>query len=327
MGMSDSEDEMKLCAETNCRVNLSDDGAMSIYCDICEDLYCPKCMNLPEISKKFFNMITKCENVKMACDKCLKFSFTSLCKGRKAEETLTQQMNNLKKKVEGDVKALEKKIDGIKNVSDNIKAEMKTNLTYSKALKENIEEIQNDQQSSDTLTTGKSLKEVGQIISQQITHEITTKEKSDEIERTIIINGLNEANVKKFDERMKQETEKVESLLRDGMKIAIPIIEKIQRLGKYSTDRKSARPMRVVFKEKLGKDKVLRNASSLKHADDVYKTCYLNKEMNSEEKKELDEKMKEAKELNQRRGNEQKFFVVRGYPSKWRIVEKVRNTD
>ena len=111
------------------------------------------------------------------------------------------------------------------------------------------------------------------------------------------------------------------------MKIAIPIIEKIQRLGKYSTDRKSARPMRVVFKEKLGKDKVLRNASSLKHADDVYKTCYLNKEMNSEEKKELDEKMKEAKELNQRRGNEQKFFVVRGYPSKWRIVEKVRNTD
>ena len=85
--------------------------------------------------------------------------------------------------------------------------------------------------------------------------------------------------------------------------------------------------MRVVFKEKLGKDKVLRNASSLKHADDVYKTCYLNKEMNSEEKKELDEKMKEAKELNQRRGNEQNFFVVRGYPSKWRIVEKVRNTD
>ena len=169
-------------------------------------------------------------------------------------------MNNLKKKVEGDVKALEKKIDGIKNVSDNIKAEMKTNLTYSKALKENIEEIQNDQQSNDTLTTGKSLKEVGQIISQQITHEITTKEKSDEIERTIIINGLNEANVKKFDERMKQETEKVESLIRDGMKIAIPIIEKIQRLGKYSTDRKSARPMRVVFKEKLGKDKVLRNA-------------------------------------------------------------------
>ena len=324
--MGDIEDEVKNCAEPKCRADLSGDGALSIYCDICEGLYCTKCMNLPDITMKFFNMITKCENVKMACDKCLKFSFTSLCKDRKTDEAQTQQMKKLQKKVEGDVKALEKKIDVIKNVSDNIKDEMNTNLTYSKALKENMEEIQNDQQSNDTLTNGKDLKEVGQIICKQITHEITTKEKSDEIERAIIINGLKEANVKKFDERMKQETEKVESLIRDGVQISIPIIEKIQRLGKYNPDRKSARPMRVVFKDKLGKDKVLRNASNLKQADDINKTCYLNKEMNSEEKKELEEKIKEAKELNQRIGNEQKFFVVRGYPSKWRVMEKVRHT-
>ena len=88
--MSNSEDEVNHCTEPKCRADLSDDGALSIYCDICEGLYCLKCMKLPDITKRFFNMITNCENLKMACDKCLKFSFTSLCKDRKAAGALIQ---------------------------------------------------------------------------------------------------------------------------------------------------------------------------------------------------------------------------------------------
>ena len=52
-------------------------------------------------------------------------------------------------------------------------------------------------------------------------------------------------------------------------------------------------PLLFVIKE-LGKDKVLRNASNLKQADDIYKTCYLNKGMKSEEKKEV--RRKESKQ-------------------------------
>ena len=68
--MSNSEDEVNHCTEPKCRADLSDDGALSIYCDICEGLYCLKCMKLPDITKRFFNMITNCENLKIACDKC-----------------------------------------------------------------------------------------------------------------------------------------------------------------------------------------------------------------------------------------------------------------
>ena len=142
----------------------------------------------------------------------------------------------------------------------------------------------------------------------------------------VIINGLKEEDTKKFDERMKVEVEKVELLITDGMNITLPKIGKVYRLGKYSIEKKSPRPMRVVFKEKIEKDRVLRNAPNLKTADDVYRTCYVNKDMNSDEKKEFEEKMKEAKDLNLQEGNEKKFFVVRGYPTKWKIVEKVRST-
>ena len=34
------------CAEHKCTTNLNDDGALSIYCDICSELYCIKCMGI-----------------------------------------------------------------------------------------------------------------------------------------------------------------------------------------------------------------------------------------------------------------------------------------
>ena len=35
----------------------------------------------------------------------------------------------------------------------------------------------------------------------------------------------------------------------------------------------------------------------------------------------------EAKELNKKDENKGKFFVVRGHPSHWKIVEKVRRAE
>ena len=65
------------CAENKCTTNLNDEGALSIYCDICNKLYCIKCMG---IQKKNFEAISSSRHIKMDCTKCLKFSFTMLCK-------------------------------------------------------------------------------------------------------------------------------------------------------------------------------------------------------------------------------------------------------
>ena len=79
-----------------------------------------------------------------------------------------------------------------------------------------------------------------------------------------------------------------------------------------------------MFKYNITRDKVLRNASNLKQADDKYKHCYIRKDLNQDERKEFMNKMEKAQELNNKEENNNKFFVVRGYPSNWNIHEKPR---
>ena len=67
---------------------------------------------------------------------------------------------------------------------------------------------------------------------------------------------------------------------------------------------------------------MVRNASNLKEADEKYKRCYINKELNSEERKEYEETLNKAKEMTKKDENKGKFYVVRGHPAKWRIVER-----
>ena len=67
---------LRMC-RNKCTTNLNDEGALSIYCDICSELYCIKCMG---IQNKNFEVISGSRHIQMACPKCLKFSFTMLCK-------------------------------------------------------------------------------------------------------------------------------------------------------------------------------------------------------------------------------------------------------
>ena len=48
--------------------------------------------------------------------------------------------------------------------------------------------------------------------------------------------------------------------------------------------------------------------------------------MKPEEREEYHEQMKKAEELAEKEENKSKFYVVRGYPTKWRIKERVRHT-
>ena len=315
MGGNEPDEEMKYCAELKCKANLKEEGALSVYCDICESLYCNKCMNVP--TKKLFDMITNCKNIKMACDKCLKFSFTNLCKNKIKEETLTEQL-----------KSLQKDIDGIKGMERNIEKELNETLSYSKVLKQNIEEIKVENLNGDAKVNDQELEKVGDIIRDKINEDMQIKVKNEAIERSLIIQGIAEDSIKNYDKRITNEMQKLEHLITDGMKLSMPKIEKLQRIGKFNEENgQRNRAIRVIFTDKFDRDKILRNKSNLRQADDKYKNCYINKDLTLNEKKEYEIKLNEAKELNKKDENKDKFFVVRGRPSKWEIIEKVRRAD
>ena len=82
-----------------------------------------------------------------------------------------------------------------------------------------------------------------------------------------------------FDDRMKADINKLSELLEEGVKIQMPEITKIHRIRKYNPGNKGKyRQIKVVFKDNITRDKVPRNTSNLKQADDKYKHCYIRKE-------------------------------------------------
>ena len=101
------------------------------------------------------------------------------------------------------------------------------------------------------------------------------------------------------------------------MKIQMPEKTKIHRFGKYNPDKKGIhRQIKVVFKDNITRDKVLRNASNLKQADDKYTHCYIRKDLNQDERKEFMNKMEKAQELNNKEENNNKFFCDKRLPIK-----------
>ena len=66
--MRNSDDD--ICSEKKCAVKLTEGGAQSIYCDVCSNIYCLKCMG---ITKKNFDFISNSNNIKIVCNQCLNF--------------------------------------------------------------------------------------------------------------------------------------------------------------------------------------------------------------------------------------------------------------
>ena len=88
---------------------------------------------------------------------------------------------------------MQKNIDDIKCVEENIEKEIKKTLSYSKILKQNVEE----NLYSETKVKGSELKELlSDILSKRIKEDRQIKEKNYLVERSIIIQGITEVNIK-----------------------------------------------------------------------------------------------------------------------------------
>ena len=157
------------------------------------------------------------------------------------------------------------------------------------------------------------IQSVGDIVEEAM----NKNKKEDEIKRSVIIHKLGETHMNNFDDRMKADMNKLSELLEEGVKIQMPEITKIHRIGKYNSDDKGKhRQIKVVFKDNITRDKVLRNASNLKQADDKYKHCYIRKDLNQDERKEFMNKMEKAQELNNKEENNNNFFCGKRLPIK-----------
>ena len=133
-------------------------------------------------------------------------------------------------------------------------------MTYSKVIQKHVRE-ENDK------TTVKS---VSEAVRNTIIENKKTQDNETETERSAIIYGLKEDDVKNYDNRIESDMAKPSNLINNGIKIQMPDMIKVHRIEKYNTNRRVPRPLRVIFQDKFERNKVVRNASNLKETEEFY---------------------------------------------------------
>ena len=137
----------------------------------------------------------------------------------KVDEAISKKFASLEliqsitKKLEKLPAELQNKIETIPKHIDN---------SCSKVLQRNMEEHKEEN----------IIKSVGDIVEEAM----NKNKKEDEIKRSVIIHKLEETHMNNFDDRMKADMNKLSELLEEGVKIQMPEITKIHRIGKYNPD-------------------------------------------------------------------------------------------
>ena len=112
---------------------------------------------------------------------------------------------------------LEKKIEDIPQEMDR---------TYSKVLQKHVRE-----ENEKTI-----VKSVIQPVRDTIIENKKTQDKETEIERSAIIYGLKEDGVKNYDKIIESDMAKLSNLIMKSIKIQMPDIIKVHRIGKHNTE-------------------------------------------------------------------------------------------
>ena len=120
--------------------------------------------------------------------------------------------------------------------------------TYSKVLQKHVREENNK-----TI-----VKSVSEAVRTTIIENKKTQGKETETERSALIYGLKEDDVKNYDNRIESDMDKLSNLTNNGIKIQMSDMIKVHRIGKYNTNRRVPR-----FQDKFERNKVVRNAINL----------------------------------------------------------------
>ena len=77
------------------------------------------------------------------------------------------------------------------------------------------------------------MKSVSEAVRNTIIENKKTQDKETETERSVIIYGLKEDDVKNCDNRIESDMAKLSKLIKNGIKIQMPDMIKVHRIGKY----------------------------------------------------------------------------------------------
>ena len=134
-----------------------------------------------------------------------------------------------------------------------------------------------------------------------------------ERKKCVVIHGLREEKIEKWQERKEKEEEKIKTLLNNvlGEDSAVGMVEEHLRLGKFEEGK--SRAVKVTLKSQGDAESLLRNAWKLKNSQET-NMIYVRRNMSQEERIKMKEMVAQMKQKNEERTEEEKeefFWKIR----------------
>ena len=158
--------------------------------------------------------------------------------------------------------------------------------------------------------------------------EATEEEKDQEVRSRgiVIYRAIEEVRSSNEPNQQSRDDELVRELVNflEGDESEIISVNRLGKLNPDNIENGRYRPLKVRFKTNPMRDQILSSLSKLRHANEKLKTLSIRQDLNYQQRQELNNKVKEAREMSLNRTD--KVIRVRGTPGNYKFVEFPKNS-
>lgn len=303
-----------------CKKSFADPKSPVMVCDYCDCYVCTRCAKLNNTEYK---MLAKREDIFWTCKPCIT-QMRDLLRCKEDPKQTKPEEGSIMNKITEFQEEMTKRLDGFEQkITDKLNKEKEANEVFEKLQKCSEEMPKTIERTwanvaSSAGPAGATVDNIKKAIEDQNQNELQRKKR----EANIIIYRVNESKEETPTKRQEQDKAFIRELCTEALKMPQPDVMEITRLGKLNTDGQP-RPVKVTFKDKEEKQKLMTRLRSLKDAEDKYRAVSITHDLSEEDRRLIKKKVDEAKELEKTEGD---FWTyrVRGPPWNLKIVKQKR---
>ena len=318
---------LKPCGKCSVKINNRDKQEKQVKCHLCADMFHQICA---EVTAAICEELNKVEGLKWYCSNCRKVIDSMLLnvdaiKSLEKRMTKMEEANEKIEKLEIELKAqkdkmiqledgvvrTEQKTDSKNNEMKQTIAEMET--TWARKAAEgnrNARVVVRDPSNSRDAATP--------YVERLEDREVLVVDEDEERKRSIIIHNLEESTQDNVGARIEHDTKEVVEMCKylGNHEFNEYSMEKIFRLGRKQAGKD--RPLKVCLNNNITKFKIIRNTHKLKDSD--YDGISIQHDLSSEQRKELSDLVKIAKQKEEQDPTGNYVYRVRGPPGRKHLV-------
>ena len=312
---SNTNRELDSITCSTCKAVFTDQGSKIVCCDRCELWFCISCANMTDACYRFLSD-EDAMDIAWYCKACKLLAKKAITEDRNIEQKCMEYTKELKLKMKSIEAIIQKKVDITE--LEKLRRKIEENESKIKELMENSKEVRTW---SDIMDTPEK-RTVEEVIAKSLKERDNEEKERQKRRRNIIVFELPESKKSEPEDRKEEDIKKFVGICNSIIKISFDqsMIERIIRLGKATDDKH--RPLLISLKEEDRKRDIFQNLNKIRESEIPFNKISIAHDLTKKQKEELQEKIKEAQEMEVSDQSGEWIYRVRGPPWNW-FIKKI----